>query len=347
MISPPKLIEQQLDLNLQAHELTFTLVQPCVADIHSIKAKFTMTETAARDQMQLLKTTLELSTDLQGDFLILPEYSLPSSQLPEIDQLVKDGLRSNGVLLAGLDGISYPDYHRLTTPSQETSVPRGLKNSWVNTGVLWVKDELGIVNRFFQPKLFEANAEASAGGMYRGESLTVFRAGHFRFAFVICRDLICNVCILSSDGQALQVSFAEWLSRQLIEPLDILFVIQLNPKPDEFLEAKRILLHSGKVSAVISINQAEYGRSGFYLRGPYKHPPDQVPFSYSAEIVSSIYRARFRTDQAAVFVAKFQAQESNASVRALLPVGSLEEYLIHKGNLIGSGERVGVGAHIF
>lgn len=335
--------------------LRFVQVQPAVKEDSEEKG-FRLTVASAAAQRASFAEAYRKMCDYGTQFLVVPEYGLPYVDVEQLDSQIEASLPTGGVVVAGLDAMPFAEFARLTAqdpwaPSAEAQ--KRHNGQWVNAVVIWARTAEGTVRRFLQPKLVAAKPERKLGGMYPGEYILRFEAGEFTFSFLICRDLIGRVQFPHERPGPRQQSLAEWLSdRWSDRPLDALFWLQYNDKPEErgFLTALESLLMNDAVRCVVAANHAGFGKSAFYFRsGHYVEEPrtaDQ-PRSYAFQRVpgTPIYRARFRSDDPSAFLFTYHPYRGNALEQGMIPLEVEKEWQINSDGIFVGGPPVDPFAH--
>jgi hypothetical protein len=178
-------------------------------------------------------------------FIIFPESSLPFKAFDEIAKAVENNLPVNSVVVFGLEHITLDQYkgilkrfeadnsQTLDTVTGETLEDTGSKP--VNVCVTAIR-ELGGRSRFF----FSAKTHPFAGeetldpvfDLYRGKTFLLFRCEQVPFNFMplICFDYVYRDLhhsnIMTIINKANEIYFRQQ------QDLDLLAVIQCNPKPE-------------------------------------------------------------------------------------------------------------------
>ncbi len=181
----------------------------------------------------------------QATFLIFPEASVPFQYKDDLLAIIQRELQPNTVTIAGFEHISLRQYwqllaeydahnaeaHRLTAEGMN----RAEADRPVNWCLVAVKDDQGELRCFVEAKTHPFFGEEfldQPRDLYRGRYLYLFRSQRAPLSFIvlICLDYIYRdrhgSNILTIIRRTNEIYYRE---RQ---PLDLLFVIQCNPKPE-------------------------------------------------------------------------------------------------------------------
>jgi tetratricopeptide (TPR) repeat protein len=182
---------------------------------------------------------LIFSMEINSNFFLTPEYTLPFSKAQQLIRLIKDKAPINSVYcipvehltlkqlqnLANLLNIA-PETLNLQFPSNFDRIDRYAKLIF-NVAIIALKDDQGNLFFYLQPKIFPALFEESQylqPYLFQGgQVINVFKTPRLSFMVMICFDFI-------GWGRRLLDTITEWL----IQPendLDFLFILQVNPKP--------------------------------------------------------------------------------------------------------------------
>jgi hypothetical protein len=181
----------------------------------------------------------------RATFLVLPEASVPFESRDDLLSIIQRDFRPNTVTIAGFEHISLRQFwqllaeygahnaeaHRLTADGMN----RAEADRPVNWCLVAVKDEEGGLRCFVEAKTHPFFGEEfldQPRDLYRGQYVYFFRSQHAPLSFVvlICLDYIYRdrhgSNILTIIRKANDLYYRERLA------LDLLFVIQCNPKPE-------------------------------------------------------------------------------------------------------------------
>jgi hypothetical protein len=181
----------------------------------------------------------------QATFLLFPEASVPFQYKDDLLAIIQRELQPNTVTIAGFEHISLRQYwqllaeydahnaeaHRLTAEGMN----RAEADRPVNWCLVAVKDDRGELRCFVEAKTHPFFGEEfldQPRDLYRGRYLYLFRSqcAPLSFVVLICLDYIYRdrhgSNILTIIRRTNEIYYRE---RQ---PLDLLFVIQCNPKPE-------------------------------------------------------------------------------------------------------------------
>jgi len=181
----------------------------------------------------------------RATFILFPEVSVPFQHREDLLAIIERDFRPNTVTIAGFEHISLRQFwqllaeygahnaeaHRLTVEGMNTAEA----DRPVNWCLVAVKDEHGELRCFVEAKTHPFFGEEfldQPRDLYRGQYLYLFRSQCAPLCFIvlICLDYIARdrhgSNILTIIRRANEIYYRE---RQ---PLDLLFVIQCNPKPE-------------------------------------------------------------------------------------------------------------------
>jgi hypothetical protein len=245
--------EVPVEITLPHQSIGVVMMQPFVElDIDHEPFKW---KTAKKNQqIALIEQTLALAIGRPANqpvsFTVFPEYSVPGIEgIAAIEGILSDDAwPANTVVIGGIDGLTKAEYATLCDANgTDTSVHEENKpdvipdEQWINCCITWAKSHQGL-RRWIQPKLAPAQLENNviALRMYRGQGVFVFR-GTFdngtesRFLTLICYDWI------DANSGLWDVLTAFNDESDANKDINILFLIQYNPKPNDnlFLEHAR------------------------------------------------------------------------------------------------------------
>ena len=247
------IVEVQLDITLPHQSIGVVMMQPFL-EIDFNTEPFVWNPSGRNRQVALIERTLALAIDRPANqhvsFTVFPEYSVPGiNGIAAIERILSDNTWPvNTVVIAGIDGLQKAEYATLVDGgSIETLVHEQNRpdlepdDEWINCCITWVRSSSSL-RRWIQPKLAPAQLENNvvAQRMFRGQGVFVFK-GSFdngaesRFMTLICYDWIDAHCGLWDVLNAFNDQSTA--NREI----NIFFVIQYNPKPNDnlFLEYAR------------------------------------------------------------------------------------------------------------
>ncbi len=228
---PLHMLMAQLPAKLIYHDFKFLHADPKQAE----RMVLTILEMVAEGQEGLDEL----------DFVILPEAAVPMRSLTQVLDIIAERFRPNTVTCFGLEHISLKEYAELLNTYQDDNpeahqvmVDYASRNDGrkpVNCGVIAVKDDEGRFNCFLVAKTHPFAGEEffdESRDLYRGRHFYFFRSSltPFNFMPLICLDYIFRDLTTSNIQQIIErANELYFLSRQ---QLDLLVVIQNNPKPE-------------------------------------------------------------------------------------------------------------------
>ncbi len=202
-----------------------------------------------KSQFELIRSVLELAADHaeseQIHLILFPESSVPNSHLGQITEIVEEKLPGNTVVIFGLEHIMLSQFAALLEHymDEENEFIEQFKQDMsmedvakpVNSCVTIIKERKGRLRYFFTAKTHPFAGEESVdhiSDLYRGKALFLFRCAPVTFNFMplICFDYVYR----DSDHSNIMAIMekANDLYFQQKQQLDMLAVIQCNPKPE-------------------------------------------------------------------------------------------------------------------
>jgi hypothetical protein len=263
--------EVSLTLTVPHESIGVVTMQPFVKQSIDVNKEPFAWETAKKAaQITAIEETLRLAISRPANqhisFTIFPEYSVPGIDgINAIERiLLTEEWPAQTVVIGGIDGLSKNDYGRLFDgPAIETHVHEGNKpdrladDEWVNCAITWVKSA-DRLRRWVQPKLAPAQLEDNvvAQQMFRGKGVFVFKCSfdndtECRFMTLICFDWIDPNTGLEQVLDA--INGHSTANREI----NLFFVIQHNPKPNDNLFVENARLYFEKPDMAPRLSRAE------------------------------------------------------------------------------------------
>jgi hypothetical protein len=198
-----------------------------------------------------VRSTLDLVAEGRGNlrklnFLIFPEACLPARAVSDTLKLIGNRFPTNTVTIFGLEHIPLSSYRDLLesfaadNAEALSTVTEDLASAEidtipVNSAVTAVKEADGRLRVFFQAKGHPCFGEETIDpfhDLYRGKVLPLFRCvpNGFNFMSLICLDYVYRDLYQSNISTI--IDHANSLFHQTRQRLDLLCVIQCNPKPE-------------------------------------------------------------------------------------------------------------------
>lgn len=202
-------------------------------------------------QWAQVRSILELVAEGKGNlkklhFLFLPESIMPASAVGEALELIDRSFRPNTVTVFGVEHIRLCEYRELlreyrednaeALDSVEVDTEAGdIDQVPVNWCVVAVKEHDGRLRVFLEAKSHPFVGEETFDhqhDLYRGKIFTLFRCHPtcFNFMILICLDYVYRDLYQSNIGTI--IDKANQLFFETRQRLDLLAIIQLNPKPE-------------------------------------------------------------------------------------------------------------------
>ncbi len=198
-----------------------------------------------------VKEILDLVADGEGNlkklhFLMFPESSIPFARFDDMLNAINDGFRPNSVTMFGVEHVPLRTYRELlerfrldnmeAIPFVERDIDSGdVLEMPVNWCCIAVKETTGKLRVFLEAKSHPFYGEEYLDkfhDLYRGRHFYLFRCqpACFTFMTLICLDYLYRDLYSSNIRQI--VDHANRLFFSTRQGLDVLFVIQCNPKPE-------------------------------------------------------------------------------------------------------------------
>lgn len=205
----------------------------------------------AEQQWSRVRSILELVAEGKGNlkklnFLLLPESIMPAAAVAEALELIEHSFRPNTVTVFGVEHIRLHEYRQLlqryqqdnaeALASVEVDMEAGdVDQVPVNWCVVAVKENDGRLRVFLEAKSHPFVGEETFDhqhDLYRGKIFTLFRCHPtcFNFMTLICLDYVYRDLYQSNIGTI--IDKANQLFFETRQRLDLLAVIQCNPKPE-------------------------------------------------------------------------------------------------------------------
>jgi hypothetical protein len=245
----PRIIESEVNLaHPLGHHLHCLIAQIPTRTRHTAEG-WRMTDPDA--QWRTVRSVLDLVAQGSGNlkrlhFLLLPESSVPHARLDDVLEVVGSSFRPNTVTLFGLEHVRLREYRALLERFRgdnaealalvERDIEAGdILDVPVNWICVAVKEADGRVRVFLEAKTHPFHGEEFLDAwqdLYRGRHVYLFRgaARPFNFMALVCLDLVYRDVYASNIRQI--VDHANQLFFRTRQTLDLLFVVQANPKPD-------------------------------------------------------------------------------------------------------------------
>jgi len=242
--------EVKLDIRIPSDELCIVAQQPFVRFSKPEREPFRWADTAIDSQLAAIERTLDLALEGLGGrpptFVVFPEYAVPGARGARlVDQRLRDVTWPNDcIVIAGIDGLDHRDYEELWTTlavdTAESISPEQVPlDKWVNSCVLWAKEQDGTVRCWIQLKVRPCWLETgvTSSDMHRGSRILTFKgsydpSGHpCRFATFICYDWVVENGGVAVRDEFVQILDDRWKAEEANTSLDWLFVIQKNVDP--------------------------------------------------------------------------------------------------------------------
>jgi hypothetical protein len=243
------IIEKKLNLALSPRQHPHCLVCQIPNNLQRRDGMFKISD--AEEQWLKIRSILELVATGKGNlkklnFLLMPESILPAAAVCEALELIDRSFRPNTVTVFGVEHISLSEYREYLRRYQDDNAEAlasveidmeggDIDQVPVNWCVVAVKESDGHLRVFLEAKSHPFVGEESFDhrhDLYRGKIFTLFRCHPtcFNFMTLICLDYVYRDLYQSNIGTI--IDRANQLFFETRQRLDLLAVIQCNPKPE-------------------------------------------------------------------------------------------------------------------
>lgn len=247
-----------LGIEMPDKELCVVAMQPYIRLNLQKGAPFKWSEDAVARQLTAIRRTLDIGREgFEGraaNFTLFPEYAIPGLDgVAIIDERISADTWPNGsIILAGVHGLPQLEYRdlcaMLKADVSQSNAPESVPgDQWVNCGVIWTKDQDGVIRRWVQPKIHPSHEEQGTR-MFTGSSIYAFRC-RYTPSGSSCTFLtfLCFDWIASPAGESVWYDVLSHLNEQWKPDgasLDWTFILQHNQNPNHhiFLENTRMFL---------------------------------------------------------------------------------------------------------
>ena len=242
-----RIIEHTVDLDFPAGKGVHTLVAQIPNRLRLEGRLFKIMDKKEQKAriMSILRVAGSLSSEEKLHFILLPESSVPFDTLEEVIEVISTDLPENTVVSFGVEHITLHQFRKVVDRYiKDNSELMELitdeddgddRSKPVNMCVTVVKDRGGHLRCFLAAKTHPFAGEETVNDvfdLYRGKALLLFSCENppFNFMPLICFDYVYrdlhNSNIMSIIEKANELYFHHHLN------LDLLAVIQCNPKPE-------------------------------------------------------------------------------------------------------------------
>lgn len=241
------ILEHNVDLELPLGEGIHCLIAQIPDHLHMESGLYKLKN--PERQREILRSIVDLAAaqgvDDQFNFIVLPESSVPFAHLDEFIEVVDTRFASNTVMVFGLEHITLSQYTSIMEDYPEDNAEaldlmrqtdnEADRGKPVNVCVSMVKERTGETRCLFSAKTHPFAGEESLDhglDLFRGRTFPLFRCTPVSFNFMplICFDYVYRDLQKSNIMTIIERANSIY-SRQRQE-LDLLMVIQCNPKPE-------------------------------------------------------------------------------------------------------------------
>lgn len=246
------IIKKNIDIDFQRGHHLHCLISQIPNESGS--GEVPVAATITRRKWQRVRSVLELITHAESNlkkihFLLFPEGTLPLNYLDQALALIAQGFPINTVTMLGLDALSLTTFSALVQRFQHDneellqSIDKDRQSGeiddlQVNSMAIVIKENSGKVRVFFQAKshpCVHEEAMDASHDLYHGKVFPLWHCPStgFNFMAMICFDYIYRTPYQSNIRQI--IDYANELYFSSRQQLDLLVVLECNPKPEHIL----------------------------------------------------------------------------------------------------------------
>jgi hypothetical protein len=242
-----RIIEHTVDLDFPAGEGIHTLVAQIPTRLHLEGRLFKIKDKG--EQTARAKSILRLAGGLSGDeklhFILLPESSVPFDTMDEVIEVICAEIPDNTVVIFGVEHITLHQFRQVLDRhiADNSDIVDLLsdeddgddRSKPVNMCVTVVKERSGDLRCFLAAKTHPFAGEETVDDLfdlYRGKAFLLFSCHNtpFNFMPLICFDYVYRGLHDSNIMSIIEKANDIYFHRH--QNLDLLFVVQCNPKPE-------------------------------------------------------------------------------------------------------------------
>ncbi|UCG38397.1 MAG: hypothetical protein JSV00_09475 [bacterium] len=241
------IIEHSVDLEMPLGSGVNTLIAQTPNRLHLEGRLFKIVEaeTQAEVFLSVLQVAAQQPVEDRPHFIIQPESTLPYAAFDRALEVIERHLHENLVLVFGIEHITLSQYRELLERFMEDNVQtlnsvmadsgEDTRSKPVNTCVTIIKERSGRTRCFFSAKTHPFAGEETVDhlfDLYKGKTFLLFRCEQVPFNFMplICFDYVYRD-LQHSNIMAI-IEKANEIYYRHHQNLDMLVVIQCNPKPE-------------------------------------------------------------------------------------------------------------------
>jgi len=241
------IIEHKVDLKIPVGEGVHALIAQ-IPNRLRLKGRFFRIADPGRQRnvfLSILDTAARFPEDDRLNFLFFPESTLPFGGFEEAAEAIHSRIPENTVIVFGLEHITLKQYRELLERFSEDNggVLETVASDWegeeqskpVNVCVTTIREIGGRTRHFFFAKTHPFAGEETLDhlfDLYRGKAFLLFscREVPFNFMPLICFDFVYRDLHHSNIMAIIEKANEVYFNHH--QGLDLLAVIQCNPKPD-------------------------------------------------------------------------------------------------------------------
>ena len=181
-----RVLEQQVDVTLPSNAVRMLIAQPFLEFQTPVQEPFALTPASVQRLQDAIDNTFAKVAAYHPRFVLFPEFSVPGlAGVQRIAQhLASNAILAPVVVVAGVSGLSKMEYTSLCAQAnvaqidQDNDPQRVQQDQWVNAALTFVKDNVGAVTIWLQPKISPSWTEENVNHqqMFPGGVVRIFRA---------------------------------------------------------------------------------------------------------------------------------------------------------------------------
>lgn len=255
------IVEEAINVTLPSTSVKMLLAQPFLQLRTPVQEPFTLSDDCRLRMSAGIANVLKIAATVQPHVILFPEFAIPGVQAVEdikAQLLSIDSLHHPLILIGGVDGLTRDEYNALCTMNglavhvSPANAPENVgSDEWVNTSVMFIKDDSRELSLWLQPKISPSWGETNTvhQSMFQGTAISVFRARYdnqvpCRFFSLVCYDWIGHEKGMTVPSRLLAGFNDICMANGSPQDIHFAFILQYNPAPNDhtFLNATKQFL---------------------------------------------------------------------------------------------------------